>query len=95
MLMMKLATEIINKQRKIIESKKLDRIITSEYSTAAVAVVIDSIKDNYSGMLEKCVPEVKFNDLNEHINEYVESMSRAVFEQGFIRGVAVGRGGVI
>ena len=90
-----LATEIINEQKKIIESKKLDRIITSEYSTAAVSVIIDSITDNYSGMLEKCVPEERFNDLNERINEYVESMSRAVFEQGFIRGVAVGRGGVI
>lgn len=92
---MKLATEIINEQRKIIESKKLDRIIASEYSTAAVAVIIDSITDNYSGMLEKCMPEEKFIDLNERINEYVESMSHAIFEQGFIRGVAVGRGGVI
>lgn len=92
---MKLATEIIMEQREMIDSKRLDHIITSEYSTDTVAAIINIITDNYSDMLKECVPEDKLHELDERINEYVETISYAVFEQGFIRGVAADRGGAV
>ena len=92
---MNLATEIIKEQREMIDSKRLDQIITNEYSTAVVAAIIDSVTDNYSAMLEECVPADKLDELDERINEYIDRVNRAVFEQGFIRGVAAGRGGVV
>ena len=92
---MKLATEIITEQREKIDSKRLDRIIRSEYSTDTVAATINSITVNYSDMLKECVPEDKLDEMDERINEYVEAVSPAVFEQGFIRGVAADRGGAV
>lgn len=82
-------------QRKMINSKKLDRIITSEYSTDTVAAIIDSVPDNYSDILKEYVSEDKFLELDELINEYIASVSRAVFEQGFFRGIAAEKGGVV
>lgn len=82
-------------QRKMINSKRLDRIITSEYSTNTVAAIINSIPDNYSDTLKECVPDDKFLELDELINEYITLVSRAVFEQGFLRGVAADKGGVV
>ena len=78
-----------------VESKRLDRIITSEYSTDTVANIIDSVQDTYSNMLCEFVPEDKLEEINDKINIYVVEMSRAVFEQGFIRGIAVAKGGVV
>ena len=78
-----------------VESKRLDRIITSEYSTDTVANVIDSVEDTYSDMLCEFVPEDNLEEINDKINIYVVEMSRAVFEQGFIRGVAADRSGVV
>lgn len=78
-----------------VESKRLDRIITSEYSTDTVANIIDSVEDTYSDMLCEFVPEDKLEEINDKINIYVVEMSRAVFEQGFIRGIAVAKGGVV
>ena len=92
---MMLATEIITGQREKIDSKRLDRIIRSEYSTDTVAATNNSITDNYSDMLKECVPEDKLDEMDERINEYVEAVSHAVFEQGFIRGVAADRGGAV
>ena len=46
-------------------------------------------------MLKECVPEDKLDEMDERINEYVEAVSHAVFEQGFIRGVAADRGGAV
>ena len=60
---MKLATEIITEQREKIDSKRLDRIIRSEYSTDTVAATINSITDNYSDMLKECVPEDKLDEM--------------------------------
>lgn len=72
----------------------LDRLIRSEYSTDTVAEVICGVEDNYSNMLEKYVPKDKLNDLEENINEYIERVCGAVFQQGFIRGIAAAKGGV-
>ena len=41
------------------------------------------------------MPADKLDELDERINEYIDRVNRAVFEQGFIRGVAAGRGGVV
>lgn len=78
-----------------VESKGLDRIIISEFSTDIVTNVIESVEDTYSDMLKSLVPKEKLDELDEAIAEYVIETCSAVFRQGFIRGIAAAKGGVV
>lgn len=78
-----------------VESKGLDCIIISEFSTDIVTNVIESVEDTYSDMLESLVAKEEFDKLDEAISIYVVEVSSAVFRQGFIRGIAAAKGGVV
>lgn len=75
--------------------RDIDRIITDEYSTYSVSYAIENVNDTYSELLEEIVPDDKFNELDECINEYIDRVNRAVFEQGFLRGIAALKGGAL
>ena len=78
---------------KICGRNRLEENISSEYSTLAVEDIDRT--DKVVDILKEYVPEEKFTNTVDVLCACVNETKYAVFEQGFLRGIAVAKGGVI
>ncbi|MBD5472821.1 MAG: hypothetical protein HDR20_07970 [Lachnospiraceae bacterium] len=87
------AVELLTKGRKQCISGKLDENIKSEYSTLAVGKInkMDKVED----ILKEYVPEGKLSNAIDTFCSCLDETKYAVFEQGFLRGIAAMKGGNI
>lgn len=87
------AVELFTRGWRQCSSGKLDESIKSEYSTLAVGKInkMDKVKD----ILKEHVPEEKLDNAVDTLCSCLEETKYAVFEQGFLRGVAAMKSGNI
>lgn len=80
-------------QKPCVCMNRLDESIKEEYSMLAVegADKTDPVVD----ILKEYVPEEKFGDAVDTLCVCIENTKYAVFEQGFLRGIAAEKGGNI
>lgn len=83
----------IQDQKPCVCMNRLDESIKEEYSMIAVegADKTDPVVD----ILKEYVPEEKFGDAVDTLCVCIENTKYAVFEQGFLRGIAAEKGGNI
>ena len=72
---------------------RLDESIKEEYSMLAVEGTDKT--DPVVDILKEYVPEEKFGDVVDTLCTCIENTKYAVFEQGFLRGIAAEKGGNI
>ena len=88
------ASELFARNEKpYVYMNRLDESIKEEYSMLAVegADKTDPVVD----ILKEYVPEEKFGDAVDTLCVCIENTKYAVFEQGFLRGIAAEKGGNI
>ncbi len=73
------------------EKSRLDENIRSEYSTLAVDGIDKA--DLVVNLLKENLPEEKLKDAVDTLCVSLDETKYAAFEQGFIRGIAVAKGG--
>lgn len=79
--------------RKSVGKNRLDENIRSEYSSLAVEQIDET--DPLVDILKEYVPKEKFPSTIDTLCECVNDTKYAVFEQGFLRGIAVAKSGEI
>ena len=70
---------------------RLDYIIRCEYSTSIVEKIDKT--DRIMEIFKKYVPKEKYTDVVDVLCVCIDETKYAVFEQGFIRGIAAEKGG--
>ena len=87
------AVELLTKGWKQRNSDKLDENIRSEYSTLTVGKInkMDKVED----IIKEYVPEEKLKNTMDTFCSCLDETKYAVFEQGFLRGIATMKGGNI
>lgn len=87
------AVELLTRGWRQCNSGKLDESIRSEYSTLTVGKInkMDKVED----ILKEHVPEEKLGNTVDTLCSCLEETKYAVFEQGFLRGVAAMKSGNI
>ncbi len=85
------AIELLTRGWKPCNSGKLDENIRSEYSTLAVGKInkMDKVED----ILKEHVPEEKLRNVMDTFCLCLDETKHAVFEQGFLWGIATMKGG--
>lgn len=85
------AVELLTRGWRQCNSGKLDESIKSEYSTLTVGKI--NKMDKVGEILKEHVPEEKLGNAVDTLCSCLEETKYAVFEQGFLRGVAAVKGG--
>lgn len=87
------ASELFVRNENPCNRSRLDENIRDEYSTFAV----DGAEriDEFADILKEHVPEEKYGDVMDSLCVCLERTKYAVFEQGFLRGIAAEKGGNI
>ncbi len=87
------AVELLTVDRTCNVESRLDENIRNEYSTLAVERCdrLEPVVD----ILRHYVPKEEFNAAMDEFCACTEDTKYAVFEQGFLRGIAAGKGGAI
>ena len=87
------AVELLTRGLRQCNSGRLDESIKSEYSTLTVEKInkMDKVED----ILKEHVPEEKLDNVVDTLCSCLEETKYAIFEQGFLRGVAAMKSGNI
>ena len=87
------ASELFVRNEKPCNRSRLDESIRDEYATLTVDKIDKT--DPVVDILKEYVPEDKFDDVVDKLCDCLDETKYAVFEQGFLRGIAAEKGGSI
>ena len=87
------ASELFVRNEKPCNRSRLDESIRDEYATLTVDKIDKT--DPVVDILKEYVPEDKFDDVVDKLCDCLDETKYAVFEQGFLRGIAAEKGGNI
>lgn len=85
------AAELFAEKRESYNTGIWDKVIKNEFSTLVVEWIDKT--DQFIDMLKKCIPQKKYDKLADVFCSCLDETKFAVFEQGFLRGIAAIKSG--